>query len=126
LNETTSRLARRLRFAVVGSTATLIALVAGWLLAGAPSLANVLIAIAITAPLWLTLPRLAAGSRRSYAWITLAVVPYFVIAITEAVANPAVRTWAGVCWFVGFMLFVLAIAYLRVTRSAAAAPDDRR
>jgi uncharacterized membrane protein len=54
--------------------------------------------------------------------MTLAITPYIVVAITEAVASPPSRAWAGLCLIVAFVLFVLLIAYLRVTRDAPALP----
>ena len=51
--------------------------------------------------------------------MTLAVTPYIVVGITEAVANPASREWAGLCLLAAFLLFVLLVGYLRVTRDPA-------
>jgi uncharacterized membrane protein len=44
------------------------------------------------------------------------VIPYFIVGITESIANPARRNWAGVCLALSLCLFVSLIAYLRVTR----------
>jgi uncharacterized membrane protein len=101
---------------VVAAVAALIALVFWWFLEAGISASRILWAAAVTSPLWLTLPRLLAGHRRSYAWMTLIVIPYFVLAITEAVANSHTRAWPALCLFVGFTLFVMLIAYLRMTR----------
>jgi uncharacterized membrane protein len=106
----------RLQRTAVGLTLALIALIAAWFLQGRLSLERVLLAVAATAPLWLGLPHLVRGRRRTFAWMTLATVPYLVFALTEAIANPAARAWAGVCLFVGFALFVVHIGYLRVSR----------
>ncbi len=48
-----------------------------------------LIAVVALTPLALAAARLLAGNRRTFAWMTLCVVPYLVLALTEAVANPA-------------------------------------
>lgn len=107
-----------MRFFVVSSVLVLIAIVAGWVLSTGVSLARMFLAIVATLPLWIPLRRLIGGERRTYAWMTLCVIPYFVLAITEAVANPAARAWAGVCLVVAFGLFVGLIGYLRVTRTS--------
>ena len=70
----------------------------------------------ITMPLWLPLPWLIRGNRFTYAAMTLCVIPYFVLGVTEAVANPAARWWAGLCLIGALALFVVLIAYLRLTR----------
>jgi uncharacterized membrane protein len=106
----------RVQRAVVGLTLALIALVAVWLLSTRVSLNRMLLAVVATAPLWIALPHLLRGVRRTYAWMTLATIPYLVLALTEAVANPPARAWAGLCLLVGFALFVGQIGYLRVTR----------
>jgi uncharacterized membrane protein len=80
------------------------------------SIADAVLIVALTLPLLIALPRLWAGHRRTYAWMTLAITPFLVVAITEAVANPAGRAWAGLCLLVAFLLFVMLIAYLRITR----------
>jgi uncharacterized membrane protein len=110
------------RRTVVVTVVVLIALVASWCIAGRATLATIVIACVATSPLWLGLSRLVAGQRRTYAWMTLVTVPYLVLAITEAVANPAWRTWAGACLLVTLLLFALLVTYLRVTRRVDASP----
>lgn len=87
-----------------------------WRVSTGLSTGDVVLIVALTLPLLIALPRLLAGHRRSYAWMTLAVTPYLIVAITEAVANPSQRAWASACLAIAFLLFVLLIAYLRVTR----------
>lgn len=111
--------ARLFRRGIVAAVALLVALVFWWFLEAGVSASRILFATLATSPLWLITPQLAAGARRSYAWLTLIVIPYFVLAITEAVANPHARGWAAACLFVGFTLFVMSIAYLRMTRPTA-------
>jgi uncharacterized membrane protein len=56
------------------------------------------------------------GDRRTHAWATLCVAPYFVYGVTETVANPAVRVAAAAILFASFAHFVALVAYLRATR----------
>lgn len=110
-------IARRLRLAVMTLSWSLIVVLIAWRVAtGFAAADGVLIAV-LTLPLWIAMPRLLAGHRRTYAWMTLAITPFLVVAITESVANPSARGWAGACLFVAFALFVTLIAYLRATRS---------
>lgn len=109
-------LVARARFAVVSTIALLIAALIVWRVRTGFSVGDAVLIAVLTLPLLIALPRLLAGHRRTYAWMTLAVTPFLVVAITEAVANPAGRAWAALCLVVAFLLFVLLIAYLRVTR----------
>lgn len=109
-------LARRLRIAVIAVVLALIAVLVLWRLMNGLSAGDVVLIAALTLPLWIALPRLLAGNRRTYAWMTLAVTPFLVLAVTEAVANPGARVWAALCLFVAFALFVMLIGYLRITR----------
>lgn len=113
---TETALARRARIAVVATIANLILALVVWRVRTGFSIGDGLLIVALTLPLLIATPRLLAGHRRTYAWMTLAVTPFIVVGITEAVANPAQRVWAGLCLIVAFLLFVLLIAYLRVTR----------
>ncbi|MGH8176349.1 MAG: DUF2069 domain-containing protein, partial [Steroidobacter sp.] len=97
----------------------LIAFVAAWLLLDELSMTRAALAGAVTLPLWAALPGLLNRRQRTYAWMTLAVIPYLVFAIVEAIANSQARSWAGVCLFVGFTLFVTLIGFLRVVRRQA-------
>lgn len=111
-------LALRARIAVVTTVFALITALVLWRVRTGLSAGDVALIAALTLPLLVALPRLLAGHRRTYAWMTLAVTPFLIVAITEAVANPAQRAWAGLCLLVAFLLFLLLIAYLRVTRPA--------
>lgn len=109
-------LATRLRYLVVSNIALLILALIVWRARdGLSALEMVLIAV-LTLPLLIAIPKLLAGNRRTYAWMTLAITPFIVIGITEAVADPATRIWAGLCLMMGFLVFVLLIAYLRASR----------
>lgn len=109
----------RARLAVVGTIGILIAALVLWRVQTGFSAGDAVLIAVLTLPLLIALPRLLAGHRRTYAWMSLAVTPYLVVAITEAVANPVGRPWAGLCLLVAFLLFVLLIAYLRLTRGQA-------
>jgi len=111
-----SLLAQRLRKIVIGNVAVLICGLVFWRFRTGLSAADIILIAVLTLPLWIAIPKLLAGHRRTYAWMTLAVTPYIVLGITEAVANPASREWAGLCLLTAFLLFVLLISYLRVTR----------
>jgi uncharacterized membrane protein len=106
----------RARIAVVSTVGILIAALVLWRVQTGFSAGDAVLIAVLTLPLLIALPRLLAGHRRTYAWMSLAVTPYLVVAITEAVANPLGRVWAGLCLVAAFVLFVLLIAYLRLTR----------
>jgi len=114
--------AMALRRAVVGALLVLIALVAWWCLSGHVTTGTIVLACLATSPLWVGLPWLISGKRRTFAWMSLALTPYLVLALTESVASPARRTWAGACVLLTLLLFVLIVAYLRVTRGERADP----
>lgn len=112
-----SLLAKRLRIAVLANAAALVVSLIVWRAMTGFSTGDFVLVAILTLPVAIAVPKLLAGNRRTYAWMTLAVTPFLVVAITEAVANPAARAWAGLCLGVAFILFVLLIAYLRVTRN---------
>ena len=107
---------QRVRATALALTIALIVLVAASLLANGLSLSRALLALIATAPLSYGWLRLRNGNRRVYASMTLVAIPYMAFALTEAVANPAARLWAGACLFTAFALFVALIACLRATR----------
>lgn len=117
INETV--VARRLRFAVLAAVLVLILVLVAWRVMTGFSTADAVLVAALTLPWWIALPRLLAGHRRSYAWMTLAVTPFLVLALTESVAKPADRGWAALCLASAFGLFVLLVSYLRATRPGA-------
>ena len=109
---------QHVRRAVLAGVALLIAGIAMWCLEGGLSAATVVLAALLTSPLWLALPGLHRGTRRTYAWTSLALAFYLVLTLMETVANPAARPWAALGLFVTFTVFVLLIAYLRLSRPA--------
>ncbi len=96
----------------------LIAVVVAWQLTQSLSATRVLAAVVLTCPLWAPLRGLLRHSRKTYAAATLCVIPYFILGVTEAVANPERRVWAGACLALALLLFVALILYLRSTNPA--------
>jgi len=76
-----------------------------------------LLVLVLVAPLVLAAPGLLARNRRTYAWATLCVTPHFIYALTEIVANPAIRAFAASMLLLSLGLVVALVAYLRLTRS---------
>lgn len=109
-------LARRFQFAAVSLDIALIALVVGWQLASGLTATRLILAVVLALPLLAPLRGLLQGNRRTFAWTTLCVILYFVIGLTEAVAQPGSRIWSAPCLMLALALFVILIAYLRVTR----------
>ena len=110
-------MAARLRLGACAVVALLLALVAHWIVS-APSTPRVVVGAALALPLAVGIPFLYFGHRRSYAWTILALAPSLVLALTEAVANPATRRWAALALFNVIAAFALLVAYLRATRSS--------
>jgi len=67
-------------------------------------------------PLLLPLPGLWRGNRRTCAWATLCVAPYFIYGVTEVIANPVVRVTAAMILFAGLAWFASLVYCLRVSR----------
>ena len=107
--------AARLRTFTVALLFALIAVVVAWQLAVELSGARIFMAALLTIPLWAPVRGVLRHDRRTYAWATLCVIPYFILGVTEAVANPTTRLWAGACLALALLLFAVLIAYLRVT-----------
>jgi len=118
----TARLAGARRW-VLGAAAALAACVATAALGSAGWPAGLAWTILLLVPLAAPLPGLLRGRRRTYAWATLCVAPYFVYGTMEVIANPAVRTAAGAILFASLGWFVALVRYLRLSRSGAAAPQ---
>jgi uncharacterized membrane protein len=97
------------------AASSIAAVLVAW--SGTPS---VILAVALLAPLLAPLGGLIRGERRTHAWATLCVVPGFVYGLTEAVANPGLRPVAALVLGSSLVFFFALVAYLRVTRPAAA------
>ena len=111
--------ANRVRMASLVGMAVLAAIVIAWIIEPAVSVTRIGIAALATLPLWAWTSAIWRGSRKSFAAMTLCVVPYMVGALTELIANAAARFWASMALLTAFILFVLLIAFLRLTRTDA-------
>lgn len=114
----------RARAATLAAAAALAASVAVATLRSAAWPVNLAMTIAMLLPIAAPLPGLLRGTRRTYAWATLCVAPYFVYGLTEVVANPALRAAAGAILFASLCWFVALVAYLRLSRDRATASQD--
>lgn len=109
------RLQQARRIALV-TAAVLAVCVAAASLRSAPWPSNLVWTIALLLPVAAPLPGLIRGVRRTYAWATLCVAPYFIYGVTEVIANPAVRGAAGAILFASLAWFVALVWYLRLSR----------
>lgn len=66
-------------------------------------------------PLLVSLPGLSRGNRYTYKWASLCVLPYFIVGVTESVANVALRSWALLMLGLSLLWFFSMLAFLRVT-----------
>ena len=80
-------------------------------------------ALLFSLPLLIALPGLIAGQRYTYSWATLCVLPYFVVGVTESVANSLLRSWALLMLGAALLWFFSLLAFLRVTRAATVAQE---
>jgi len=122
-NVPTQRL-QRARYAALATAAVLAACVAAASLRSAPWPANLGWTIALLLPVAAPIPGLIRGIRRTYAWATLCVAPYFIYGTTEVIANPAVRGAAGAILFASLAWFVALVWYLRLSRNWTTAAQD--
>lgn len=74
-------------------------------------------AVAFCVPLWLPLWGIVRHDRHTYKWATLCVLPYFVVAFTEAIADPAAMVWATSMVLAALLWFASLVGYLRATRA---------
>ena len=109
-------LTRKVQISAIALDVALIVLVVSWQLAADASFLRLSLGVGLTLPLLAPLPGLLRANRRTFAWTTLCVIPYFVIGITEAVALPGSRLWTAPCLLLALSLFITLIAYLRLTR----------
>ncbi len=106
------------RACVLAGAGALLAAVGWRIFASGVSVSAGMWTLVLTAPLWIPLAWLLRRHRKTYAIFTLCVIPYLIVGLTEAIANPTWRDWAALVICVSFVLFVSLIAYLRVTRPA--------
>jgi uncharacterized membrane protein len=112
-------LARRWRWLALASIAVLIALVVGWQLSPTASGTGAAKGLFLCIPLLLPLLGLWRGNRYTFRWATLCVLPYFIVGLTEVVANPTTRAWTATMLVFALTWFVGLVAYLRVTAASA-------
>jgi uncharacterized membrane protein len=108
--------ALRAQRAVLATVVVLAACVVVAALRSAPWPGNLVMATALVAPLALPLPGILRRQRRTFAWATLCVTPYFIYGTTEVIANPRLRLASGAILIASLALFVSLVAYLRLTR----------
>jgi uncharacterized membrane protein len=110
--------AERARAAVLAAFALLaLTLVAWYASALSPAAATVAVLLTVV-PLAAPLPGLVARRRRSYRWAPLTLAPAMTWALTELVANPAVRPFALAAGLLGFGALAAVVAWLRTAQSA--------
>lgn len=108
--------ARRANRITLGTLASLLVVILAWPLQGGLTARNFVIAGALAAPLLLPIRGLWRGSRRTHAWATLCVIPYFIVGTVESISNPDTRAWSATALALALVLFTALIVYLRLTR----------
>lgn len=111
----TSPLQSRMHVLVLIAWLILLALIVTHQLLHSVSLESAGLALVYCIPLLLPLPGLLRRHRYTYKWATLCVLPYFIVGVTEAVANPAIHAWAVSLLGASLLWFFAMIGYLRVT-----------
>ena len=107
----------------LATAALLAACVVAAALRSAPLPASLAAAALLLLPLLLPLRGLVLGHRRTFAWATFCVAPYFVYGLTEVVANPALRAVAGAILFASLAWFASLVYGLRAA-VAQSSPAD--
>ena len=113
----------RIRTWVLGAWLMLFALVWWRQLAQRVDLTHLGWAIFYSVPLLAPLPGLLKGKRYTHSWATLCVLPYFVVGVTESVANMANRGWSLGLLGASLLWFFALISYLRVSKSTSGQAD---
>jgi len=109
--------ARRWQVAALVASAGLVVIVALWQLWPSATVGGVLTALLLSVPALLPLPGIASRNRYTYKWATLCVAPYFVVGLTETIANPETRWWAASVLVVALGWFIALVGFLRATRA---------
>ncbi|HEX2583545.1 MAG TPA: DUF2069 domain-containing protein [Steroidobacteraceae bacterium] len=112
-----SLVAARVRIATILIWIALFSLVALHQVLPSLSVGSMLRAFLYSLPLFAPLPGLLRGNRYTYSWATLCVLPYFIVGITETVANPSIHIWATALLGLSLLWFFSLISFLRVTRA---------
>ncbi len=117
-------LQHRMRIWVLSSWSALIVLVFWHQLMQSLSLQQIGWAVLFSLPLFAPLPGLWQGRRYTHSWATLCVLPYFIIGISESVANPALRDWALSLLGCSLLWFFALLGFLRVSPSKPARDES--
>ena len=103
------------RRATLGAQGALATTVLAWQLLPVPTVKTLVTAAVLCIPIALPLRGLAVGRRYTYRWATLCVLPYFIVGLTEAIANAASRWWSLAVLVCALLWFVALVAFIRVT-----------
>jgi len=106
-------LARRV---VLVTHGLLLVTVVAWQWSARPSLAGAGIALLAAIPLLAPWRGLWRAHRFTHVWATLCVMPYLVMGVMDAVADPVHLAWAVASVALAIAFFVALVTYLRVTR----------
>jgi len=109
-------LSRRWRRYTLTFVGMLAALTIAWQLWPTPTLNGAAHAALLCIPLLLPLNGIVRGNLYTYRWATLCVMPYFIVGVTEAIANPATRPWAAAMLLLALGLFGALLGFLRSSR----------
>ena len=69
-------------------------------------------------PILIPVLGIARANRRTFAWATLCLTPYFTVSISEAVVNANARPWAFAILGLSVLIFFGLIACLRLSKEA--------
>jgi uncharacterized membrane protein len=106
---------RRVRHWVLASWLALLLLVCWQQLQQSLTLNRLGLAVLYSLPLLMPLSGLLRGRRYTYSWATLCVLPYFIVGVSESVANPLLHNWALALLGCSLLWFFALLSYLRVT-----------
>jgi uncharacterized membrane protein len=104
------------RWTAMIAALALIGVVMAWQWVPDRTMAALIVGIVLCLPALAPIPGIAFSHRYTFKWATLCVTPYFVVGLTETVANPAHRTWAAAVLGLSLLWFVALVAFLRVSR----------
>jgi len=110
-------LSRRWRYCTLAFMAMLAGLIFAWQLWPDPTFNGAVRAALLCIPLFLPLAGILRGNRYTYRWSTLCVMPYFIVGVTEAIANPTTRSWAAAMLLLALGMFGTLLAFLRTSRA---------
>lgn len=110
-----TKIQTRARTLVLGAWLMLLIIVWWRQLAQAMGVINFGWALFYSIPLLAPLPGLLIGKRYTHRWAVLCVLPYFIVGVTESVANGSIRYWATSLLGASLLWFFALITYLRVT-----------